>query len=106
MRRPVRGAAREARRTARVFGSTHARRTACVGPHGRQARPQRLAPEVFAMWFVLALAGDVVILVSWRPIPLRHAEACAAGRCRESTALAPLAPGIPICGRTVMTAAF
>ncbi|GBP30398.1 hypothetical protein EVAR_18197_1 [Eumeta japonica] len=25
-------------------------------------------------------------LVSWRPIPLRHAEACAAGRCWESTA--------------------
>ncbi|GBP46018.1 hypothetical protein EVAR_24211_1 [Eumeta japonica] len=24
-------------------------------------------------------------LVSWRPIPLRHAEACAAARCREST---------------------
>ncbi|GBP50996.1 hypothetical protein EVAR_37153_1 [Eumeta japonica] len=97
--RPVRGAAR-------VFGSTHARRTACVGPRGRRARPRRLVPEVYAV-VVLALAGDVTILVSWRPVPLRHAEACAAGRCRESThALAPLAPETPISGRAVMTAAF
>ncbi|GBP00449.1 hypothetical protein EVAR_992_1 [Eumeta japonica] len=78
------GARREARRTARVFGSTHAHRTACVGPRGRRARPRRLVPEVYAV-VVLALAGDVTILVSWRPVPLRHAEACAAGRCREST---------------------
>ncbi|GBP46169.1 hypothetical protein EVAR_24576_1 [Eumeta japonica] len=80
MRRPVRGAAREARRTARVFGSTHARRTACVCPHGRRARPRRHSCRRF-----IALAGDVVVVVSWRPIPLHHAEACAAGRCREST---------------------
>ncbi|GBP56378.1 hypothetical protein EVAR_32247_1 [Eumeta japonica] len=54
---------------ARVFGSTHARRTACVGPRGRRARPRRLMPEVFAMIFELALAGDLMVLVSWRPIP-------------------------------------
>ncbi|GBP78561.1 hypothetical protein EVAR_61572_1 [Eumeta japonica] len=58
---PGRGAKRGAR--CAFFGSTHARRTACVGPRGRRARPRRLTPEV----------------------PLRHAEACAAGRCREST---------------------
>ncbi|GBP20537.1 hypothetical protein EVAR_78916_1 [Eumeta japonica] len=75
------GARRIARRMARVFGSTHARRTACVDFGGRRARPQRLVPEVFAMLFELALAGDLMIVVSWRPIPLRHAEACAAGRC-------------------------
>ncbi|GBP49997.1 hypothetical protein EVAR_37083_1 [Eumeta japonica] len=74
------GARRVARRTARVFGSTHARRTACVGSRGRRARPRRHSCQRF-----IALAGDVVVVVSWRPIPLRHAEACAAGRCREST---------------------
>ncbi|GBP77953.1 hypothetical protein EVAR_83201_1 [Eumeta japonica] len=101
MRKPVRGAAREARHTARVFGSTHARRTACVRPRGRRARPLRHTCRR-----LFALTGDVDILVSWRPIPLRHAEACAVGRCRESTALAPLALKTPISGRTVMTAAF
>ncbi|GBP24398.1 hypothetical protein EVAR_19273_1 [Eumeta japonica] len=29
--------------------------------------------------------------MSWRPIPLRYAEACAAGRCRESTPSDPAA---------------
>ncbi|GBP47205.1 hypothetical protein EVAR_38317_1 [Eumeta japonica] len=47
------GARRVARRTARVFGSTHARGRACVGSHGRRARPQRPVPEVFAMVFEL-----------------------------------------------------
>ncbi|GBP81756.1 hypothetical protein EVAR_62672_1 [Eumeta japonica] len=84
------GARREARRTARVFGSTHARRTAGVGPRGRRARPRRHSCRRF-----FALAGNVVVLVSWRPIPLRHAEACAAGRCRESTHVcAPHALGV------------
>ncbi|GBP33809.1 hypothetical protein EVAR_25410_1 [Eumeta japonica] len=96
-----------ARRMARVFGSTHARRTACVGSRGRRARPQRLMPEVFAVVFELALAGDLmIIVVSWRPIPLRHAEACAVGRCRESTISdAPERLPSAVGGPTVMRAA-
>ncbi|GBP56761.1 hypothetical protein EVAR_37017_1 [Eumeta japonica] len=73
------GPGRSARSAARVFGNTQARRTACVRPRGRRARPQRLVPEVFAMIF----KGDLMVLVSWSPIPLRHAEACAVGRCRD-----------------------
>ncbi|GBP70946.1 hypothetical protein EVAR_48954_1 [Eumeta japonica] len=76
--RPVRGAARSA------HGACSAAYAQGMVARGRRARPRRLVPEVYAV-VVLALAGDMTILVSWRPVPLRHAEACAAGRCREST---------------------
>ncbi|GBP93565.1 hypothetical protein EVAR_90131_1 [Eumeta japonica] len=55
---PVRGAAR-ARRTARVFGSTHARRTACVCPQGVGRDLDGMIAGGFS--HSLALAGNVVV---------------------------------------------